>query len=59
MEKILDIIDNGRRIVIMKYTDAEISAYNANMVAEQERLQREYDLNNLNTSDETDLSSGN
>jgi len=38
MEKILDIIDNGRRIVIMKYTDAEISAYNANMAAEQERL---------------------
>jgi len=52
METLFDIMDNGRRIVSLRYTDAELSAIQESIKAKQAELQRQYDIENENTIQE-------
>lgn len=52
METLFDIVDNGRRIVSLKYTDADLSVIQQRIAARQAELQHEYDVENENTIQE-------
>lgn len=49
MKTLLDIVDNGRRLVSIEYTNEDIAEINAGLRRRQEALQREYDILNQNT----------
>ena len=46
MKTLLDIVDNGRRLVSIEYTNEDIAEINAGLRRRQEALQREYDILN-------------